>query len=374
MWILCLYFLLCILLAYHYLKKPLTKQQLLIISGIVILILALSFPIGRDINAYLSTFERANGFMDTFKYHMSRNFGFNALMVISKWFSSNAYLFRIVVNLIITSIFAYVIYQNSRNILLSWALVLANGLFVVYFGSAIRQALAMGIFLIAYFSFYLKGKKIGYLVFSLLAFSFHEAAVVMLVIPIFDWLYQKFNKPKRFYLIFGVLALLSFGFVSFIMPKLFNIFKADSVFTHFLSYFKSSEFSLVGLLLRVCMIIANAFLYMIASNKTNEDKSMFNVLFLSFILYLSFSNFSIFSRIADFLGCIEIIFVPSMLSKIANKKLLCLSLIGIFALTTVMFVVDIREVCAVLASKRIIDYPYISIFDFDKISFFLTQI
>lgn len=342
----------------------------------ILVFLAFTFPIGRDINGYLATFRRASSLADSFKYHMSRNFGFNAYMLLIKLFTQNDVVFRLIANITGISLIGLIIYKYSENKLFSTIIFFASGIYVVYLGSGLRQFLAMAIFFYAYFKFYLQGKTTAYLVGALLAASFHEAGLFCLLLPLLDYLYNLFKAKKNYYFLLIVLSLIAGLIVNLVMPQLYNLIGADHPLTHVLLYFRTKEFSFIGFCLRFALTAFYCCLYYFKQDKTSTDQKMFNTLLISGLIYCVFANFSIVSRVCDLICIIEIIYVPNMISKLKNIRIKYALTLFYIAILTVLLGVDLIETTKAFQVdvSNIISYPYIFALDFSKITSILQII
>ena len=342
----------------------------------ILVFLAFTFPIGRDINGYLATFRRASSLADSFKYHMSRNFGFNAYMLFIKLFIQNDIVFRLIVNITGISLIGFIIYKYSDNKLFSTIIFFASGIYVVYLGSGIRQFLAMAIFFFAFFKFYLQGKTGAYLVGALLAASFHEAGLFCLLLPLVDYFYNYFKNKKNYYFLLAVLSFIGGLIVNLVMPQLYNLIGADHPLTHVLLYFRIKEFSFIGFSLRFVLTVFYCSLYYFNQDKTNTDQKMFNALLVSGLVYCVFANFQIVSRVCDLICIIEIIYVPNMISKIDNIRLKYALTLFYITILTVLLGVDLIETTKAFQVDvpNTITYPYVFALDFSKITSILKII
>ncbi len=362
-------FVVCTVILLATLKNNSKSKYISWLCCAILIFLAFTFPIGRDINGYLATFERASSLADSFKYHMSRNFGFNAYMLLIKLFTDNSIIFRLMVNLTGIGLIGYTIYKYSDNKLFSTIIFFASGIYVIYLGSGIRQFLAMAIFFFSYFNFYLQEKNKLYYIGAIIATLFHEAGVFCLLLPVVDYLFKLIKNQKKYYFILLVSSLVLGIVVNLVMPQLYELVGADDPLTHVLLYFRTKEFSIIGLSLRLVLTVFYCCLFFFNQNKNETDQKMFNTVLVSGLIYCVFANFSIVSRVCDLICIIEIIYVPNMIAKFDNNRLKYLFTFAYIAILSVLLVVDLIETTKALKIdvSSIITYPYVFALDFEKI-------
>lgn len=345
-----------------------------VLAGLLLIALVFSFPLGKDLVSYVMAFDRVTSFSDAFIYHTQRNFGFNAMLYICKLINPNYQFFRLVVNVICISLVGYTIFKNSKSFLLSVTLLLGSGVITVYYASGIRQMLAMSVYIFAYFAFLQKKKYASYFLCSILSISFHEIGIIMIILPLVLKAVPTLEKhPGKTLLIGLLISIGGFLLIRYGMPFLIHWLGYDSTLTHALYYFTETRFSLSGLLLRIILFLFNAFLYMMVKkqDRTSNDSLFLTVSFLSFLIYVVFCDYSIMSRVSDFIAMIEIVMLPNLIMKIERPKLKIISVIGMIGINAVLLYSDMRDKTNVQIGSKTYTmetYPYIPIYNTQAIN------
>ena len=337
---------------------------------IIFVFFGFRLSIGPDFGPYRDMFAMATGeFNELIMNSPSRNILFNVLLNLVKLFTDDFGHFMLVFNIICLSIMYYVI-KDSDNIMLSIMIFIGCGVLEVYYGSGMRQMLAMVIFFLAYFKYLKNNKYIRYYLLMLIAFLFHDIAIIAMVLPIikkiYDVMIKKMNN-KRMLSLFCLLLVLSI-IISVLFNTLWPVF-VEVLPNTIVYYLYESEFSLVGLLLRIVMFLFVSILACLTNKNKLNDFERFSIIvcFFSFCVYIILCNYSIMARVSDFLAIIEIMLIPSLLMKIDNNQLKYLFVVVCFSINLVLLYSDITfKINYRYSSNDIMEYPYVNVFDFDK--------
>ncbi|MCI5774677.1 MAG: EpsG family protein [Erysipelotrichaceae bacterium] len=336
----------------------------LLLLGIVVI----NFPLGPDLPSYVFSFDRVSSpIADAFKYNMQRNVGFNAFLFYTKQIKNNYIIFRLLFNLVITSLCGYTIYKYSKNKLFAMLIFFGAGYYIVYFGSGIRQMMAMAIFFFAYFNFLLEKKDLLYLLMSFIALSFHEAGIICFYVYLIYIVRNIILRyPKTFFIVSCISSLAIFYFSVNFLPIIVEKYQYISVFTHILMYLSNISIDVFGIVLRTILVLINIFLYLSTPNKNSKNKAMIVTMIAIYFFYMAFSGFSLVARIYDFVAIIEMIMIPNFIfyMKIRLKKLLCISVI--ILLNLILLVTDIKFTCNseyISNYYNFNDFPYLTVFD-----------
>lgn len=375
MYVLAIYFLV-FLASILELKKKISRQQALILFGIVLVFFLIRYNVGLDNKIYIYLYERIqNPISEAFQYHASRNIGFNLLQYFIKRNSHSYTFFVFIVNLLIIGLVSYTIYQNSDCTLFSLSVFISSGFLQVYYSSGIRQACAMALF---FFAFYksLPQKNYGqYYLLCIVACSFHETALISLIFPLIQKSIPFIKKNQKKLLIIGsIISLCLFLILGIIAPQLAQIIGYDIPLTHILSYFTAESFSLLGVMMEILLTAIIVVLYIWNDDKKSEFV-YFQVLItiFTFWFYISFAKFSLVSRICDLVQVIFIILIPTLLIRVKEEKKKILVLLVIFLSNAFILYSDINATCVGLRKKidtniNIVNYPYFTVFDEEAIT------
>lgn len=165
-------------------KNRRNQYFVIIATGLLVLIIGLrSEEMGVDLVSYLPSFTRLNNFsweqlfsLDSYLNYEKGYIFFNKT-IGSISTDYNFFLFVCAaVSIIPIGIF---VYKNSTNVLLSFLVNLSLPTFLVTF-SALRQAIAIGITVLA-FEFIKRRKPLWFIVTTLLAACFHSSAAIFLI-------------------------------------------------------------------------------------------------------------------------------------------------------------------------------------------------
>jgi len=283
--------------------------------------------------------------------------GFSFLIILFKRLNLSYVQFIAFCSFIPLTLIFYTIQKYSINKTVSLFIFFAN-YYMVYIESALRQGIAMAIFLHAILSLISTKKIINYLFLILIGTTFHVSLIITLIVPVI----LKFNKKlllnKYSVILLSIIAFIA-GIVFFrsivsIIPRI-NIYANDD------SYY----FSIILRTLNMVLI-----LYMYARVKNNLSKTEISLLKLYIfgnILYFFVSSISVFSRLTEYFIFLEIILIPSMIIFLNKSKKMMLAVY--ILLFSFLFIKDIdsflyqRE----YYSKNILNYKHVTIFNKDEI-------
>ena len=356
------------------------KKAEWVIYTIIALFFLIRFSVGQDTGAYAWLFSSVeNPFAGALTSHMMRNFGYTFLNYLVKISFGEFRFFVLLSNIIILSLCTYTVYKESHNCLLSMMLFVGSGMLEVYYGSGMRQGIAMALYLFAFYKFLPEKKYLWYELFIFIALGFQEIAFVLIPIPLLFILIDKFKAhPYKLTIIISCAT----GAVSwFIYRYLIDLeywitakTGYEPVWTHLIAYFHRRSFSIAGLAMEVVFLLGIMIMYWLADKKEWNDFNHFEVLTFvySCTLYFMMSGYSIMSRASDMIQIIILILIPRLIFSIPNKTHKVLSVLAIFALNSVLLYVDLYEKCRNISGKdniqaTILNFPYITVFDKETI-------
>lgn len=347
------------------------KVTIYIFVGIALFFL-FRFNVGQDIRTYLLSYERVtNPITDSITYNANRNFGFTFLIYLCKKIVHSYPVFILVTNGIVLLCISYIIFKYSKNILLSMLMFVGSGYLEVYYGSGLRQSIAMAIFLFIFYEFIPKKQYLKYYIGAILACLFHEAALVTLFIPI---IHKYSHKIRKNYIKVGLISIASAVVVSYIVgylaPKIALKIGFSDAITHLALYFMTQSFSILGIGMEIVLTSLCIILYYFNDMKDDWTYFQAEVAFFALLVYILMIRYPLVSRVCDLLQVIFIILIPNLIQSIASKKKQLLSFIVVFLLNGFLLYVDISEKSR-KTGYSVKEFPYISIFETEKIENFL---
>ena len=347
---------------------------------VVALFFLVRFSIGQDTGTYHWLFyDVKNPLADSLTSHMMRNFlytlcnyGIKTLFHEFRWFVLCS-------NLLILGAFTWVIFRHSRHLAMSLFLFCAGGILEVYYGSGLRAGAVMAIFIFAFYQFLPKKQYLLYELFCLIAFGFHETALLLLVVPFLVPIATYFRqKPvKTLLIMFGISAVLCLittrGFEE-LGYYLIDRYGWDATWTHVVAYLRYQEFSILGLGMEGVFLIGILLLYRMADKeKLDEFTSLEMMTFLfSIAIYISLAGYSLMSRVSDMFQVIMVILIPKLISAIPQTSKRLIAFCGVALLNLFLLYSDLNAKIASInhtekfqISMR--EFPYITVFDKNKI-------
>ncbi|MDB8542314.1 EpsG family protein [Turicibacter sanguinis] len=298
--------------------------------------------------------------------------GFRAIISLCKSIGITYELFIAILSIVTTGLVGYVIYKNSKLKILSWVLFLGN-YYLVYMNSALRQGLAMCLFIFAFYEFYKNKKYFLYVIFILIGTTIHSSCIVGLVVFGIDLLF-KYNLDNRRnnILILGFACL----FTIINIPNLILTFSKLELF------YTLGNINWIPLLVRLCYLI---FIYIFMRLDLNDENNSFKkkeiyIFFIGIIIYIALSRFSIASRVTDYFMFLEIILLPNLIQSsekcyqntfsLYNKKinLLIHKKNWVFLYTLLVSLLFLKDLIACTYQEQYHmhkpwDYTYVTIFN-----------
>lgn len=288
-----------------------------------------SSEIGNDTITYVRYFS--NVISSGNAYNKNFEYGFQLLTLLISKFTSNPYIFLVVISSICYVGVGIYVYKYSDNPVFS--AILIYGQIFSFFMTGLRQAIAMVIVLYAY-QYIKDGKLFRALLLIILASSFHATAWVVILLF--------FNKilPKRTRFVLSIAVGLSA--VSF-AGLLDNVIVG--IIGQYASYYSSDLIndSWLGVLY---YCLRNSVFFMIVSlsykNRMNENALVVsNFVLLLLFVCLGFS-LNIFTRVSYYFLLISVVELPNAINRgiLKNKKmyifLICLFTLAYFLITLIL--------------------------------------
>ena len=354
-----------------------------ILCAAVVLVLGVRFSINGDTKVYAWIFNVVeHPLQEAMVSHARRNVLYSLLSWVVKIAFGEFRWLVLIQNVLILLGCGWVIFRFSKNIILSFLLFTGGGMLEVYYGSGVRQALAMTVFLAGFYAFLPKKKYLLYELMCLIAFGFQDIALASMILPLLYLFVKPFKAhPVRVILIFTVLSLILLGFITFFMSDfaywLIDTVGPAPVWTHVIAYARFQQFSIMGIGMETVFFAGTLLLYYFAEKDGFDDFTYFSVLvFLSSIwIYYAFACYDLMSRVSDFIQIIMLVLIPQLFAAIPKKSVKAAAAFALIALNAVLLYADItanlRRMNEVLGTSFTIrTYPYVCVFDTKRVAYY----
>lgn len=282
---------------------------------------------------------------------------FSVLLFVTSRFTDDFHFFLALTQLIIISCIYFGAWQYREYISPSWILVIYYFLFYNESLNIMRQHIAMAI-VFAGFSYVENNKYRKYLIFLLIAYLFHNSAIIA-ILPMLIHLILYDNKSKlkekslhlKIFIIIGVLFTLAS------IKPIYNLLSSFGILRSAYSYYLdkseviSSNFILLLLFIEIVILSINHEYYSLADKSYDYYILNMYICFISFMLspviYLS-------SRLSNYLWIFNVILYSKMILRLTNEKS---KLISEILTITICFVYWYRIYILSLSGNT---YPYSS--------------
>jgi len=244
--------------------------------------------------------------------------------------------------------------------------------YMTYCFSALRQGLAVCIFLGFGLKLLLERKYWKYCLLTAGLGLIHSASFVLVVLP----LVFKFKEKQLNWLVFAAL-------LGAVVLSRIPLVQALSILGTRAEYFEEAEFSIGAIMIRAIMFLIIWRLHHLRAPRDTslfrEECGLYQLYYAGFILFLFFSPFGIISqRLTVPMKALEIILIPLTLYRnrdlLLNKKKTRFSEMAMYLIVIIMMmnVEGAKNVNAYIEQQgyhnvSVTSYPYISIFDEERI-------
>lgn len=306
----------------------------------------LRFTIGPDLSTYIGAFNRVTSIIgDALTYDTQRNIGFNALLYIGKYWIGSYSMFVLLTNVLFWVLVGVTIWKYSRSAAISLLLLAGSGVMEVYYGNALRQSLAMAVFLFAFYRYIPKRQYWRYELWMIAAVSLHEVAAAAMLVPIVAEYVHKHPEKllKKFIILSCIGILIGFLFIEFLPPIAQKYTWGYGPLMHAMIYFWGPDFSAIGFAMEICLGIAAMFLYYVSDQKDAFTRVQMAVFMMTLPLYFCLMGYSLASRICDFIQIIEVVLFANLLVSVPKVRMKALGFLGVVALNFVLLFVDVRS-------------------------------
>ena len=93
---------------------------------------------------------------------------------------------------------------------------------------------------------------------------------------------------------------------------------------------------------------------------------MFNALYGAFLIYICFADFSLMSRAADYIGILELIYIPNLVLQL-RPKIRYIVISALLVLYSYLVIVDMRESSNLLNDTSGMHYPIVMIWQSENV-------
>jgi hypothetical protein len=362
-------------------RRPISRFLQISAFFAVLLVFVLRFNMGPDTSIYIMMFNRVTSpIADALKYESQRNVGFNLLLFAAKSLFHSYPLFVLTTNLVIAALLSCTVLKYSKNILISLLIFIGSGTLEVYYASGVRQALSMFVFLYAFYRFIPKKQYWWYELFCLIAFSFHEIALIAIPVPLLAIYADRIREHQKVSFLWAAGISLGVLGLSVWFSKIVTAYDYVYKLPHFVRYLANPTFSFLGIAQEIVLAGLVLFLYRAADqSKLNTfDYTQLLVCLLSFFVYVACCSLALTSRVSDYLQVIYIVFLPNLISLISSQKKAVLSFCAVAALNAFLLYADLSYKTGVLSEYEsspmtVRNYPYITVFEPVKIAEYFSM-
>lgn len=211
------------------------------------------------------------------------------------------------------------IYKYSSDVAIS--IIIFLSMYLLYGTYLLRQVIAIGIILLSYK--YIKSrniKKFGLTV--IFASFFHKTALIFFIAYPFCK-FNRFGKKNYIYILICYLIVkYAYSFLIKIIPLLDFTGKVEMALTHHIYTIGSGNFSMLGILLNVLILIITAYFSQFLKDEKEKQEvlDICNILTLGIMLFCCYNVVAEFSRIALYFLFFNIIAIPNALKDISSKN------------------------------------------------------
>lgn len=225
--------------------------------------------------------------------------------------------------------------------------------YLTYYFSAIRQAMALSIFLGIMLEYLIRNKNKQYFVWNIVACSFHISAVILFILPFLKK--NDFTYSKK--IIIGSII----GGIFFFIICYFNLIPLLGRWKFTVSGI--ALLSYVERLISLCMVLKLAKIHN-AKEKDYLSMVLLNTYILGTCLYFNFWCLQSISRLSIYFKGLECILIPYYLWKSVSKNYLYACVFSLIAVVmTVKNIDSYINQGLYYPDVSILNYPYVSIFD-----------
>ena len=359
------------------------KKPEWIIYALIAVFFGIRFSLGPDTAVYCRVFNIVeNPIQEAMTSHVERNILYSFLSLFCKRAFGEFRWLVLVQNVLILGGCSFIIYKHSKNKLMSLLLFIGSGMLEVFYGSGVRQALAMTIYFVGFYCFLPQKKILRYELCCLLAFGFQEIALVAAVVPFVYLMVGLFKKKPVVFII--VTFLLALSLTMFVKTKLYDwswhiteTYGTAPVWTHVIAYLRFHNFSVLGFGMECVFGVILWMLYFFSDRSKHNDFTIFSILvfWFSVLFYVAFAMYDLMSRVTDFLQIVQLVVIPVLIESTPDLRKKTLAFLAVFALNGFLLYVDstvnLRRISEQFGHEyTLMEYPYVTVFDTEGVKYY----
>ena len=337
----------------------------LILSAFLTIFSAIRYGSGSDYFGYMWHYNNTPlSIVETLQLKTHVRGVFSIIMCFFKNLHFSYEMFIVVLSIFMMSIVTYTIWKESKAKILS-LLIFYSMYYHIYMNSALRQGLAMCIFLYAFYKFFKEGKMVKYIILILIGSTIHYSLLIMILMPAIKWFYNKYAFNKKAYII------LFSGAVLFFVLKLERIIPLVGNSLGLYIPYESSGPNILAIMLRIILLSVILILYKYSDKSKVDDFDRFQIFvyFIGIVIFIAVSNTPVLSRLTEYFSVLDVLIFANLISSINLKNI---KFIGILIVGLIIGVVFIKDQASFVYqgsyyNKSIYSYPYVSIFNKEDI-------
>ena len=284
------------------------KKQAVVMTSFFIILLAILMlrhkSVGTDISTYIARFKyiARMSFDRIFEVFESER-GYYVLNKIISIFTKNEQWFLVIMALISVIPVAVLYSKESENALLSISIFIIISNFAMLF-SGLRQSVAIAIIVISYY--FVKNKKpVWFILFVLLAFTFHKSALIALLL--YPFYHMNITRKKLLFFIPVI------GFVFVFNKPIFEFL------LQFLGeYGEDYQYEETGAYMMIILFALFLLLSYIAPSEESLDKETIGLRGIA-VLTLMLQIFALASTVAMRMNYYFMVFMPILIPRVLNR-------------------------------------------------------
>ena len=308
-------------------KGVIYKYKIFYILSLLVLLVLIglrNITVGVDTKGYVDVFYRVVEGITTSADMNWLSIGYMLILKLIGVFTNNYVILNCVIGLLSLTFLYKSIWNNSKKPTLSLFLFICMTLYYQMFNQS-RQLLAVCIVL---YSFkYIKERNFKmYLIYTLLATSIHESAIIML--PFYFITDYKISKKNiSFYIIMTLIAYFGFGYLEkIILSTMYGKIYYGT------DYFVTSNTSIINLVFRFCLMI----FILIYSKKSIENdasnKYLINFSIFCTLLQVLTLRLYMLGRLATYFYAFYILSIPNTIASMGKGKINSLVKYGVIVI------------------------------------------
>lgn len=320
---------LVIILGYIPVKANIINKKIycIFVGVTLFLILGLRHPLvgqGDTYNVYLSNFTDIYLGGISVAFNQDKDIVFQlATYFFGETFELNTHLYVFIFSLPCIYSVTKLIYLYSKMPMLSF-IVFSSLHFYGFAFSAMRQINAMALLLLSY-TFLKKKKYFKFFLCIVIASLFHQVAIVFAIVPIFQFIFERFNINKIYLFMFPVLGLINSLLLKDWLRNFINVIASiEDRYAHMVE--QNQTTNLTSFFIYLVILI---FSFITLKNK-GQDRSLLLLLIITSIGTF-FAPMSLvareFGRVAYCFSIFNILLIPRVVSTIHSGKLRFLTIL-----------------------------------------------